>query len=206
MKVHAHTWTHTHGETELLEGFLFPHSLSHTPTRHHVSVLGILLSPPSPEYDMALGLHLSCIHTVSLAVQDIWQTKSSSISNVWQMKITKAPHGDSLCGTCLRYGEKLFLLSSDIVISQCENISFQNDFSLLLLNHQTTEGKQLRVSTQAGRNLSPFTVSKPFWCSFGTAGWIFWCAVCAPWCGEPFLGCVFHKYPPLWRPFWSQTI
>ena len=129
---HTHTYAHTHTHTEQkepLEGFVFFPTHSHTPTHHHVSVLGILFSPPSPEYDMALGLHLSCIHTISLAVQDIWQTKSSGVSNVWQMKITKGPHGDLLCGTCLK---KLFSLSLCSYICQCENISFQNYFSLLL--------------------------------------------------------------------------
>lgn len=71
-----HSWSHvcTHENTHTHRARPFPYSLSE-PTRHHVSALGILLSPPSPEYDMALGSHLSCTHTISLAAQDIWLTK-----------------------------------------------------------------------------------------------------------------------------------
>ena len=203
----THTHTHTRSKRSLWKASVFFPTHSHTPTHHHVSVLGILFSPPSPEYDMALGLHLSCIHTISLTVQDIWQTKSSGVSNVWQMKITKGPHGDLLCGTCLK---KLFCFPFDIFLCQCENISFQNYFSLLLFKSLDCQWKanSLRIPNWAKekkKNLSPFTVSKTFWCTFGTASWVFWCAVHHG-VASHFWGCVFHKYPPLWRPFWSQPI
>lgn len=71
--VRTHENRHTHGAKGSFGRRPFPYSLSE-PTRHHVSALGILLSPPSPEYDMAPGSHLSCTHTISLAAQDIWQT------------------------------------------------------------------------------------------------------------------------------------
>lgn len=144
----THTHTHTRSKRSLWKASVFFPTHSHTPTHHHVSVLGILFSPPSPEYDMALGLHLSCIHTISLTVQDIWQTKSSGVSNVWQMKITKGPHGDLLCGTCLK---KLFCFPFDIFFCQCENISFQNYFSLLLFKSLDCQWKanSLRIPNWA---------------------------------------------------------
>lgn len=109
MCVHMNVQSHIHtAKKSLWKDSFFP-THSHTPTSHHVSALGNLLSPPSPEYDMALGLHLNCIHIVSLTVQDIWQRKSSSISNIRQMKITKGPHGDLLGGNSLRCRECLFV-------------------------------------------------------------------------------------------------
>lgn len=193
----THTHTHTRSKRSLWKASVFFPTHSHTPTHHHVSVLGILFSPPSPEYDMALGLHLSCIHTISLTVQDIWQTKSSGVSNVWQMKITKGPHGDLLCGTCLK---KLFCFPFDIFFCQCENISFQNYFSLLLFKSLDCQWKanSLRIPNWAKEKKKKSLTLHCFkdilvhiWHS--QLGIL---VCCAPWCGEPFLGVCFPQISP----------
>lgn len=183
---------HTQGEKRSLWKESFSTTHSHTPTRHHVSVLGILLSPPSPEYDMALGLHLGCIHTISLAVRDIWQLKSNSISNDWQMKITEGKRRGLLCHT---------LLCDTMSNCWCE--LFVVTFPLLLSHHKE-KGNSLILS-QKKENPPPFAITKLFWCFSGAAEWIFWYVVHRGVVSH-YWGVFFHKYPPLWRPFWSQTI
>lgn len=211
VRTHESTLTHTHihSKREPLEGFLFPHSLAHT---HSSSRFSSWHPPFSSKpriwhgFGVASQLHThnqprSTRHMANKTKQHFKHlTDEDNQRTTWWFTLWYLFEVErKRFFACLWYfhlsmwkyqfSEWLFRASSKS--SDCQ-----------------WKGNSLRFSNQAKKKKKK---SHTLYC-FKAILVLTWhsrldiLVCCAPWCGEPFLGCVFHKYPPLWRPFWSQTI